>query len=614
MPSSFFGLNIASSALSAFQAAVNTTANNVSNVQTEGYTRQVANRTQSLSLRVNQKYGTTGTGVETTSITQIRNNYYDVKYWNNNSSLELYNNKLTYMNQIENYLIDDDSEKGFSSLYADMFNKLDSLASNAADATVRNSFISSAQTLTTYFGMVSTGLTDIQEDCNEQIKSIVDNINSIAEKISALNKQINSVEIQGGYANELRDQRALLVDELSGIVPIEATETKVTNSNDPDSFVGATSYVVKINGQKLVDNYKYNTLECTSREQKINQTDIEGLYEVKWTDSSSKLNLSSNTMTGSLKALYDIRDGNNADNFRGKVTGVGTNSITVDPATMKTLESMTMNNEGYITVANQEFAYDSVTANLDGKGNIVSYTFELTESMDVDTMKSVSGAKAEIGESIETMGIPYYMAQLSEFVRSFTQKFNAIQQSGYDLNGKQMGSFFVGDAIDGSEFNFDAQTLNIDGTTSAASISTKDDSYYWLTAGNLTIADASLRDPTIFATTADQTLAGTDAHDLIDAMKKLQSDTVMYRGTNGGDFLQCLISDVTVDTQEAKIFQKNYSDISSTITGQRLSISGVDEDEEALNLVKYQNAYNLASRMIQTMSEMYDRLITQTGV
>ena len=79
MPSTFFGLTIAGSGLSSFQAAINTTANNISNVQTNGYTKQVANRVASEALRVHQKYGTTGSGVTTTSITQVRDFYYDVK-------------------------------------------------------------------------------------------------------------------------------------------------------------------------------------------------------------------------------------------------------------------------------------------------------------------------------------------------------------------------------------------------------------------------------------------------------------------------------------------------------------------------------------------------------
>ena len=75
-----------------------------------------------------------------------------------------------------------------------------------------------------------------------------------------------------------------------------------------------------------------------------------------------------------------------------------------------------------------------------------------------------------------------------------------------------------------------------------------------------------------------------------------------------------MLSDISVDTNEAKLFYENHKNISHTITNQRLSISGVDEDDEALDLVKFQNAYNLSSQMVQVMTEMYDQLILQTGV
>ena len=73
MPSTFFGLNIASSAMNAFQIATNTTANNISNVQTKGYSKQVAYREASDALRVYQKFGCAGSGVKTTSIKSVRN-------------------------------------------------------------------------------------------------------------------------------------------------------------------------------------------------------------------------------------------------------------------------------------------------------------------------------------------------------------------------------------------------------------------------------------------------------------------------------------------------------------------------------------------------------------
>ena len=114
MPSQFFGLTIASSGLSAYQAALNTTANNISNEQTKGYSRQAANLSASDALRVNAKYGSMGSGVTVNSIKQIRSEYYDTKYWQNQASLGLYETKLSYLEQIENYFIDDDTEKGFS--------------------------------------------------------------------------------------------------------------------------------------------------------------------------------------------------------------------------------------------------------------------------------------------------------------------------------------------------------------------------------------------------------------------------------------------------------------------------------------------------------------------
>ena len=79
MPSQFFGLTIASSGLSAYQAALNTTANNISNEQTKGYSRQAANLSASDALRVNAKYGSMGSGVTVNSIKQIRSEYYDTK-------------------------------------------------------------------------------------------------------------------------------------------------------------------------------------------------------------------------------------------------------------------------------------------------------------------------------------------------------------------------------------------------------------------------------------------------------------------------------------------------------------------------------------------------------
>ena len=134
-----------------------------------------------------------------------------------------------------------------------------------------------------------------------------------------------------------------------------------------------------------------------------------------------------------------------------------------------------------------------------------------------------------------------------------------------------------------------------------------------MTAGNVTVNDKSMKDPNNFATS---TRTDTDESEtgIVDMMLELQSKTVIYRGSGGNQFLEYIVTDITVDRQEADILSSNYSYIGNTIDTYRMSISSVDEDEEGMDIVKFQNAYNLASKIISTMNEMYDRLITQTGV
>ena len=136
--------------------------------------------------------------------------------------------------------------------------------------------------------------------------------------------------------------------------------------------------------------------------------------------------------------------------------------------------------------------------------------------------------------------------------------------------------------------------------------------YYNLTAKTYTVNDKIARDPGKFATTTDETSAG--AYEVVERLLKLQSDTVVFRGDKASSFLETLISDTSVDAEKAQIYYDNYSGLAKTIQNQRTSVSGVDEDEEALNLIKFQNAYNLASKVISVMSELYDKLINQTGV
>ena len=141
------------------------------------------------------------------------------------------------------------------------------------------------------------------------------------------------------------------------------------------------------------------------------------------------------------------------------------------------------------------------------------------------------------------------------------------------------------------------------------------ESYYSMTAKRFDVSQTMVDDPSLLATKKKEG-DGADQNDLLEELKDLATNkgVMSFRGSSASEFLQCILADVALNTSRAETFYSSYVDISYSIETQRISISGVDEDEEAVNLVKYQNGYNLASKMIQTLTEIYDRLILQTGV
>lgn len=628
MPSQFFGLNIAYTGLLASNAALNTTANNIANVQTMGYSRQQTVQQASNALRVFTTYGCAGAGVETLAIERLRDEFYDVKYWNNNTKVGEYGVKDYYMQQIETYL-SDNKVSGFNTIFDQlMTTALQEWMKDPNSPTAKSQFIGCASSLAEYFNNLSGNMEALQKDMNKEIKLKVDEINSLSAEIATLNKQINVIELGGTKANELRDRRTLLMDQLSKIVDVDVTEIPIVDSNNPDQATGATRYIVKIaGGQSLVDGSDYNTLECVARTsyEKVNQTDIDGLYDIYW-GNGQKFNLYNSVMGGALQGLIEMRDGNNGENFTGKVTGVGTTedgkqdtvTIQVSQSYLQDLNKCNLSDQGgIINLGNQEFYYDSWEYNCttDDKGNLVySYTFVLSDSTlnDSRITNDRVGKQADVGSSVNYQGVPYYMNQMNEWIRTFSQKFNEILNSGYDSYDNQGSNLFTGNmAAEDDQFKFTVDTK----AAAGVSVKSNDDSYYRLTAANFSVLTAMLSDSGLLANRKNSS-DGVEQNDLLEELKKLGTDknSMSFRGCSASEFLQCILSDVALNASRANTFYTSYSNMASTIDNQRLSVSGVDEDEEAVNLVKYQHGFNLASKMIQVLTEVYDRLILQTGV
>ena len=659
MPSQFFGLNTAYKGLLASNAAMNTTANNIANVQTDGYSRQKVVQQASQAIRVFQTYGCAGAGVDTLAIERIRDEFYDVKYWNNNANAGEYEVKAYYMQQIEAYFDDDGKSTGFKTIFDKMMIEgIQEWKKDPSSTNAKKQFIGTVGQLTEYFNGLAGNMQKLQSDVNQEIKVKIDEINSLASEIATLNKQINVVELSGPMANELRDRRSLLLDQLSMIVDVDVQEYPIVDVNQPDRETGAHRFIVKIaGGQLLVDDTEYNGLECKARNsyEKVHQTDIDGLYDVYW-ENGEKFNLYNAVMGGNLQGLVQMRDGNNGEYFNGKVTEIGRteddrqDTVTIQ-VSQKYLQDLNYGNlsdqGGIINLGNQEFYYDSWTyrCSYDENGEAVySYTFTLSDSAKNSQRLTNDrvGKNASVGTGLNYQGVPYYMGQMNLWIRTFAQKFNDNLKSGYNAYDDFGCNLLTGDrsAEEGQfnftdEFRYDTFTYEVyqervaeliksgktqeeaekEAAMTVSSSARESDSYYQLTALNFNVSTAVEEDPDLLSHRYIKG-DGVEQDDLLDDLKKIATDKnrMTFRAGTASEFLQCVLEDVTLNASRAYTFQKNFSDISGMIDTQRMSISGVDEDEEAVNLVKFQHAYNLSSKMIQVLTEVYDRLILQTGV
>lgn len=617
MASTFFGLDIAYTGVQAANAKLNTTANNIANVDTKGYTRQEATQVASDALRISQSYGMAGTGVTVTDINQVRNEFYDVKYWQSQTNLGQYDMKMYYMYQIEDYFTDKDTVEGFEPIFSAMFDSLEEVYKQAGTPSTKTQFIGAAGDLCEYFNAQATNLEKLQLGVNEEIKNKVDEINSIAEQIATLNKQINTIEVNHLRANELRDKRNLLIDQLSKIVDVEVRETPIYTTPGGSEKSGIYTYEVSIaGGQILVQGYEYNTLECVARsaEEKVNQSDADGLFEIKWSNTMD-FNLYGANLGGELKGLIEVRDGNNEEYFHGTTKGVkdngdGTYTVTIEVPNKDYLTDMnkcTLPDSGQLTLVNTKYKYSGFE--FDGTKIPATYTFKIEREAGQADPTIFDGKEASVGTKVDYQGIPYYQEQMNEWVRIFAKAMNDIEKTAVDEEGKPAEVLFTAkDKVNGTEIKFDDSLAD-------NKYKSSDSDYYRLTAGNLSVNNEMVKDASKFGTTVDIKKGG-DAQDVTELLLTVQDDKnkVNFRGCSAKEFLQCITSDIALSANNAKTFTENYTNINKSVSQTRLSISGVDNDEEALHLVKFQEAYNLSAKVMQIMTEIYDRLILQTGV
>ena len=688
MPSTFFGLDIAVSGMHAYGAALNTTGHNVSNIGTKGYTKQTVIQTASDAYSVGASYGMLGTGVTATDIVSARDIYYDMKFWSNNSTYGKYNIQNYYLKNIESYLYTVDDETGGVTTSIDaFFNTLTGLTTSVEDINKRTEALVSADTFTTYLREVGSELQMLQKELNNEVKSTVDAINSYAKEIASLTKQINTLEVYGTTANDLRDQRAQKIDELSSLVSVDAQEYI------PPDGEGTKQYIVTIGGTILVDTYNANQLILSTNTTTVNQNDAEGLYSISW-NNGQDFNMNSKILGGKLQGLLELRDGNNNENFRATLTGVTQQNAAYDGKATVTLKSSDISGDnatdlnllnipeskGKLTVSNLEFSYDSFDVEI-GPDGTYTYTFVLSNTMSNATAQRVAdlagkSVTARVGDAVDFKGIPYYMAELNEFARVFSAVYNEAHNEGYDLKGDKGQDLFVGKhPASGADYDLDEWIRHSEdgnyylnghrvidtteeGALTAAGYTLRPDmeagtgyfdvldaegkvtekvyvhadnapmfsfssvnaagkkvSYYNVTILNMKVNDELTENPTKLALASeDPTIKGESKAGNIQKLTKIRNDNNMFKEGNPVSYLQVMVARVGVEGSKVKNLSENSERIVASVENTRLSISGVDEDEEGTNLVRFRNLLNYQYQVISIMNEVLDKLINQTAV
>ncbi|HBL83432.1 MAG: flagellar hook-associated protein FlgK [Clostridiales bacterium GWF2_38_85] len=291
MRASFLGFEIAKSGLQTAQTGLDVTGQNMSKMNTEGYSRQVVEQSTVYYDSTSYKYALMnsdkfGQGVSITQINQIRDEFLDTRYRAANSEDSSLSKSLSILTNIEE-VFDETLNDGLSVILEEFYTRLQTLSSNTGDIEFSGLVRSSAQKITETLNYYNKQLETINEQEKFDLSVSIQDINTLTEKIVQMNKAVQFETLQGNPTNELLDTRNLYLDKLSSHINIS------TESNTDGTIS------VKVGSQYLIDS-KHASVATVSL-----QDDTDGLAIIT---ESGELEV----ISGDLKGYLDTLNGNGA--------------------------------------------------------------------------------------------------------------------------------------------------------------------------------------------------------------------------------------------------------------------------------------------------------------
>ncbi|TCO76470.1 flagellar hook-associated protein FlgK [Marinisporobacter balticus] len=598
MSGAFFGLNIAKSGVFASQRALNVTGHNIANAGTPGYSRQRLNVTESNPMTLSGGQGMLGSGVDTTSIRQIRDEFLDFKIRKEFTTSGEWETRLESLQQLE-ATFNEPSNSGIRKVMDEFFSSIQELSEGekSDNLTVRTQVRERGIALTKTLNKMYNQFKDMQKNTDFAVETTVDQINGYTKQISKLNKQIFTYELDGSNANDLRDQRNLLIDELSNLVNIEVTETPVGDEGNISSKMK-----IMLGGNILVSHENYNALKTTSREvgEEKNYVDNPKLLEIEWENGDMF-----HCKSGKLKGLLDMRD-----NIDGKEKGI--------PYYMDKLNKFT-------TVFAAEFNMQHGSGyGLAGAGTGIpffnsAYLMKVPETDPPTIPPTPTPVPTGYKYLTDTAGTKIQDKDGNFYITKDLSDGGMEPVSNADITA--LGGTTDTDIIQKFEEKNKGYTLfKAEGASGSIWLKVK-----MVKAGDIDISDEIHKDLNNIAAgkkgydssnppdgILDSALAGDGSNAL--ALNALRNDEDIFSWGTPDDYFKSLISNLGVDGQEAQRMTDNQLALVTQIDNTRQSISGVSLDEEMTNMIKYQQTYNACARMITVADEMLDKIINGMGV
>lgn len=544
--------SIGLSGLNAAQNALNTTSNNISNVYTPSYNRELTQLGE----------GRVGGGVRVDDIERQFNTYVADQLNNaktQSSALDTYYNQVS---QIDNLLADRDA--GLSPLMQTFFSSLEDLASSPSDPAARQGVLGTANTLSAQFRSFDGYLQDMQSNINNQIKDEITQVNNTVDQIAGLNKEIALARARTGEApNSLLNQRDFLVSELN-----ERMDLRL-NVQD-----GKTYNISLPNGQPLVTGTSSFKLEPMQADYDPQRT------VVGYRDGGGNLvQLDETTVKGgALGGLMTFRD-ETLDKTQSQIGQLAVSlSLAFNEQHKKGVDLDGVQGGDFFNVREpQAYSYegnsavtiDSVEFDADNIDQLRATDYTVSFAGGVPSvMRNDSGAAVDIGAGWDAA--------------NNTLSFGGISMtfSNTPANGDQFEVQPVRRAANGMQVNL----IDTDKIAAGLPINPDDDPADWIATG-----------------------AGDNSNALL--LQDLQSKDIVGGSASVSGAYGSIVSDVGNRTNITQVNLDARQGLTDQLRAVQQSESGVNLDEEAANLIRYQQFYQANARVIDTAGTIMDTIL-----